>query len=43
VVHAARPRLAVAAGIDQTAHVDLDEQIHRYFGTSDLASVPPQA
>jgi hypothetical protein len=23
--------------------VNLDDQIHRYFGTSDLASVPPTA
>lgn len=23
--------------------MNLDEQMHRYFGTSDLASVPPQA
>jgi hypothetical protein len=23
--------------------MNLDDQIHRYFGTSDLASVPPEA
>ena len=27
----------------QTASMDFDDQIRRYFGTSDLASVPPAA
>jgi hypothetical protein len=29
--------------LDQTARMNLDDQIHRYFGTLDLASVPPEA
>ncbi len=29
--------------LDQTAAMNLDDQIRRYFGTSNLASVPPQA
>ena len=27
----------------QMTPMNLDDQIHRYFGTSDLASVPPEA
>lgn len=29
--------------LDQTTSMNLDDQIRRYFGTSDLASVPPAA
>ena len=29
--------------LDQISSMNLDDQIHRYFGTSNLASVPPEA
>ena len=29
--------------LDQMTLMNLDDQIRRYFGTSDLASVPPEA
>lgn len=29
--------------LDQMTWMNFDDQIHRYFGTSDLASVPPDA
>ena len=29
--------------LDQMTSMNLDDQIHRYFGTSNLASVPPEA
>jgi hypothetical protein len=29
--------------LDQTAAMNLDDQIRRYFGTANLASVPPEA
>jgi hypothetical protein len=29
--------------LDQMGSMNLDDQIRRYFGTSNLASVPPQA
>jgi hypothetical protein len=39
-----RPRLACAMFLYQMNEtMNLDDQIRRYFGTSDLASVPPQA
>jgi hypothetical protein len=36
-------RLADPLFVDQMTSMDLDDQIRRYFGTSDLASVPPEA
>ena len=35
--------LAGRTFLHQTTAMNLDDQIHRYFGTSDLASVPPEA
>lgn len=29
--------------LDQMTSMNLDDQFHRYFGTSDLAAVPPEA
>src|SRR5256885_2937120 len=29
--------------LGQITSMNLDDQMHRYFGTSDLASVPPEA
>lgn len=29
--------------LDQMTSMNFDDQIHRYFGTSNLASVPPEA
>ena len=31
------------AFVDQTSSMNFEDQIRRYFGTSDLASVPPSA
>jgi hypothetical protein len=39
----ARTQLAVPALMSQMRPMDLDEIVRRYFGTSDLASVPPAA
>ena len=36
-------KLAGSLFLDQMARMNLDDQIHRYFGTPDLASVPPEA
>ena len=36
-------RLADPLFLDQTTSMNLDDQIRRYFGTSDLASVPPES
>jgi hypothetical protein len=39
----ARARLAGSVFLDQTISMNFDDQIRRYFGTSDLAAVPPEA
>jgi hypothetical protein len=35
--------LAGSLFLDQMTEMNFDDQIRRYFGTSDLASVPPEA
>ena len=35
--------LAVRMVLDQMASMDFDDQIRRYFGTSNLGAVPPEA
>jgi len=36
-------RIAGPLFLDQMGSMNFDDQIRRYFGTSDLASVPPEA
>jgi hypothetical protein len=38
-----RRALAGSLFVDQMASMDLDDQIRRYFGTSNLGSIPPEA
>ena len=43
MVRASSDGLAGPMFLDQMTSMNLDDQIRRYFGTADLAAVPPEA